>query len=59
VITLSDQVVPLVVVQHMIVKFLTNKNVKPAEILTRLRAQVSDETVSRTQVHLVSGLTVF
>jgi hypothetical protein len=42
-------VVPSAVVQHIIVKFLMNENVKPAEILTRLRAQFGDETLSRTQ----------
>jgi hypothetical protein len=46
---MSEQVVPLAVAQH-IVKFLTNKNVKPAEILTILRAQFSDETLSRIQM---------
>jgi hypothetical protein len=43
-------VVPLVVEQHIIVEFLTNEHVKPAEILTRLREQFDDETVSKTQV---------
>jgi len=38
-------------VQHIIVKFLTNKNVKPAEILMRLRAQFGDKMLSRTQVY--------
>jgi hypothetical protein len=47
---MSEQVVSLAVTQP-IVKFLTNKNMKPAEILTRLRAQFSDETLSRTQVY--------
>jgi len=46
-----DQVVPSAVVQLIIVKFLTNKNVKPFEILMRLRTQFSDETLSRTQVY--------
>jgi len=35
----------------IIVKFLTNENVKPAEILTRLRAQLGDEMLFRTQVY--------
>jgi len=51
VITMSEQVVPLVVVQHIIVKLLTTENVKPAEILMRLKAQFSNETLLRTQVH--------
>jgi len=40
VITMSEQIVlPSAVAQRIIVKFLTNENVKPAEILKRLRAQ--------------------
>jgi hypothetical protein len=45
---MSEKVVPSAVVQCM-VKFLTNKNVKPAEILMRLRVQAGDE--SRTQLY--------
>jgi len=37
---MSEQVVPLTVVT-----FLTNENVKPAEILRRPRAQFGDETL--------------
>jgi hypothetical protein len=48
VIMMSEQVVPLAIVQCIIVKFLTNKDVK-SEILMRLRAQLSNETLSRTQ----------
>jgi len=44
-------VLPSAVAQSIVVKFLTNENVKPAEILTRLRAQLGDETLSRTQVY--------
>jgi len=44
-------VVPSVVAQRIIVKFLTNKSVKPAEIQIRLRTQIGDETFSRTQVY--------
>jgi hypothetical protein len=40
---MNKQVVPSSVVQNIIVIFLTNKNVKPVEILMRLRAQFSDE----------------
>jgi hypothetical protein len=51
VIMLSEQVVPSAVVQHIIVKFLTNENVKPAEVLTRFRAQFSDEMIPQIQVY--------
>jgi hypothetical protein len=51
VITMSEQVVPSAVAQCIIVTFLTNENVKPAEILMRLRAQFGDETLSRTQMY--------
>jgi hypothetical protein len=51
VITMSEQVVPSAVAQRIIVTFLTNENVKPAEILMRLRAQFGDETLLRTQVY--------
>jgi len=50
VIMISEQVVPSAVVQCIIVKFLTNKNMKPAEILMILRAHFGDETLSKTQV---------
>jgi hypothetical protein len=50
VITMSEQVVPPAVAQRIIVKILTNENVKPLQILKRLRAQFGDETLSRTQV---------
>jgi hypothetical protein len=36
---MNEQVVPMAVAQRIIVKFLTNENVKSAEILIRLRAQ--------------------
>jgi hypothetical protein len=45
------QAVPSDVAQRIIVKLITNENVKPTEILMRLRAQFSDETLSRTQVY--------
>jgi hypothetical protein len=48
---MSEQVVPSAVVQRIAVKFLDNENVKPAEITKRLRAQIDDETLSRTQVY--------
>jgi hypothetical protein len=49
VITMSEQVVPSTFAQRIDLKFLTNKNVKPAEILKRLRAQFDNETLSRMQ----------
>jgi hypothetical protein len=51
VITISEKVIPSAVVQYIIVKFLTNENMKPAENLTRLRAQFDDEMLSKTQVY--------
>jgi hypothetical protein len=51
VITTSEQVVPSTVAQHIIVKFLTNESVKPAEILLRLRAQFGDKMLSSTQMY--------
>jgi hypothetical protein len=51
---MSEQVVPSAVALHIIVKFLTNGNVKPAEILDRLRAQFGDETLLRIQMIGVS-----
>jgi len=48
---MSEQVVCLVVVQHIIVKFLTSENVKLAEILMKPRAQFDDKTFSRIQVY--------
>jgi hypothetical protein len=42
---MKEQVVPLAVAQCIIVKFLTNKSMKPTEILMRLRAQFGDETL--------------
>jgi len=35
----------------LIVKFLTNGNVKPAEMLTRLGVQFGEETLLRTPVY--------
>jgi hypothetical protein len=43
-------VTPSAVAQRTVVKFLTNKNMKPAEMLMRLRAQFGDETLLRTQM---------
>jgi hypothetical protein len=47
---MNEQMVPSAVAQY-IVKCLTNENVKPADILTRLRAQFCNETLSGTQVY--------
>jgi hypothetical protein len=51
VITISEQVVPSAVVQCIVDKFLTNENVKAADILMRLRVDFGDKTFSRTQVY--------
>jgi hypothetical protein len=51
VITESEQVVPVAVVQCFIVKFMTNENMKPAEILMRFRAQFNDEILLRIQLY--------
>jgi hypothetical protein len=50
-IIIGKQVVPLTVPQCIMVKLVTNENVKPAEILTRHRAKFGDETLSRTKVY--------
>jgi len=47
---MSEREVPTATAQRIIVKFLTNEGVKPSEILTRLRAQFGDMTLSSTQV---------
>jgi hypothetical protein len=51
VITESEQVVPSAVVQRIVVKFLADENVNPAEIMMRFGAQFGEETLSRTQVY--------
>jgi hypothetical protein len=48
VITVKEQVVPSAVAQHILVKFLTNENVKTSEILGRLIAQFGEEALSST-----------
>jgi hypothetical protein len=45
VIAMNEQVAPSVVVHRVIVEFLTNENVVPAEILTRLRDALKDPGV--------------
>jgi hypothetical protein len=47
----DHDVVPLAIAQHIIVRFLTNENMISAEILMRLRAWISNETLSRAWVH--------
>jgi hypothetical protein len=47
---MSQQVFPSAVAQR-IVKFITNENVKPTEILMRPRAQFGNEKLPRTQVY--------
>jgi hypothetical protein len=51
VITMSEQVIPLAVAHRIIVKFITKENVKPAEILIRLRVKFGNEIISRTRVY--------
>jgi len=48
---MSEREVPPAIAQRVIVNFLTNEGVKPSEILTRLRAQFGDMTLSSTQVY--------
>jgi hypothetical protein len=47
---MRGQVIHSAVVQRVIVTFPTNKNVKPDEILRKLRAQFGDKTLSKTWV---------
>jgi hypothetical protein len=47
---MSEQLVPSAVVQS-IVTFLTNENVKPADILKRFSVEFGDETLSRAQIY--------
>jgi hypothetical protein len=49
--TMSEQVAPSAVAQRIIVKFLTNENVRLPYILMRLRAQFDDEKLSRIHVY--------
>jgi hypothetical protein len=48
---MSEKVVPSAFAQRIIVKFLANEIVKPADFLLRLRTQFDDKTLSRIQVH--------
>ncbi|KAG5326632.1 GVQW3 protein, partial [Pseudoatta argentina] len=47
---MSEQQVPASVAQRVIIKFLTKKGVKPCAILTGLKVQYGDDTLSKTQV---------
>jgi hypothetical protein len=49
-VTVSVQVVHFPVVQHIIVTFLTNESVKPAEILFILGTQLDYKMLSRFHV---------
>jgi hypothetical protein len=51
VITITEKLVLSAVAQRIIVKYVTKENVKPADILIRLRAQFRDETLSRIQMY--------
>ena len=47
---MSECEVPITIVQHVVIKFLTNENVGPNEIWRRLRTQYGESTLSKTQV---------
>lgn len=47
---MSEQHVPVLVAQRVIIKFLEKEGVQPAEILTRLQKQFGEECLSRTRV---------
>jgi hypothetical protein len=55
VITMSEQVFPSAVALGITVTFVTKENVKPFEVLTRLRAQFGHETLWRIQMYLWSN----
>lgn len=48
---MTEQEVHSSVAQRIIIKFLTNEGVKPSEILTRLKAQFGDSTLSQNRVY--------
>jgi histone-lysine N-methyltransferase SETMAR len=48
---MSERELAPAIAQRIIVKFLMNEGVKPSEILTTLRAQLGDMTLSSTQVY--------
>jgi len=47
---MSEQLVPSAVAQRIVVTFLTNKDVKPDEILMRLRAQFGNSQGPRCMI---------
>ena len=47
---MSEEAVPSSVAQRIIIKFLTNEGVKPSEILTCLKEQFGDTTLSQNRV---------
>lgn len=44
-----DNSVNIYVEQHVVMKFLVNEGIKPAEIYRRLQAQYGDETLSHSK----------
>jgi len=46
---MADNSVSVCMEQHMVIKFLVNEGVKPADIYRRLQAQYGDETLSRSK----------
>ena len=48
-IKMGDNSVSACMEQHVVMKFLVNKGVKPADIYRRLQAQYGDETLSRSK----------
>lgn len=48
---MSEQEVPTSVAQRIIIKFLANEGVRPAEILQRLRNQFGESTLSQPRVY--------
>ena len=47
---MSEQKVPPSVAQRIIIEFLTNELVKPSDILSPLKAQIEDATLSQKRV---------
>jgi hypothetical protein len=48
---MNEHVVPSALAQSLIIKFVTNENVKPAEILMIFRAQFGEGMLSRIQAY--------
>jgi len=47
---MSEREVPITIAQHVVIKFLTNKNIGPNEIWCRLHTQYGEPTLSKMQV---------